>query len=292
MSRSLMPLTAVELCASDLDHPEGVAWGADGRLYAGGEAGQVYRIDPHSGHAQAFAHTEGFVLGLCLDRRGHVYACDERHAAVMRIAPEGGVTKFADGLPVRRMITPNYPAFDAQGNLYVSDSGGWEEDNGTIYVIRPDGSVRVGPERNLPFPNGLALHPNGVDLYVVLSLWPGIGKTRLDAAAGIGTVERVLELPRTVPDGLAFDRDGQLYVACYTPDRIYRFDPASGAVAIALDDWQHTTLCAPTNIAFGGPDLSTLFIASLGGRNVMRVSMPVPGQALAYPDPGLGQAYA
>ena len=30
---------------SGLDHPECIAWGCDGYAYAGGEAGQIYRID-------------------------------------------------------------------------------------------------------------------------------------------------------------------------------------------------------------------------------------------------------
>ena len=29
---------------SGLDHPEGIAWGLNGKIYAGGEAGQIYEI--------------------------------------------------------------------------------------------------------------------------------------------------------------------------------------------------------------------------------------------------------
>lgn len=279
----LMPLSAVELCAAGLDHPEGVAWGADGFLYAGGEAGQVYRIDPAAGTVREIANTGGFVLGLCLDADHNIYACDEHHAAVMRISPDGDVSVYADGLPARRMQTPNYPVLDARGNLYVSDSGGWEEDNGTVYTIRPDGTPLVSRQQDMAFANGMALHPDGRHLYIVLSLWPGIGRLPAAADGTLGDMEPVRELPRTVPDGLAFAQDGILYISCYTPDRIYAFDPAQETLEVLVEDWQHTVLCAPTNIAFGGPALSHLFIASLGGRNLMRLPMPASGSPLHYP---------
>ena len=39
----------VSTLVSGLDHAEGVAWGLDGFAYAGGEAGQVYRVDVERG---------------------------------------------------------------------------------------------------------------------------------------------------------------------------------------------------------------------------------------------------
>ena len=50
-----------------------VAWG--GELYAGGEAGHVYRID-QSGNVAQIARLEGFVAGVTLDGMGNLYVCD------------------------------------------------------------------------------------------------------------------------------------------------------------------------------------------------------------------------
>jgi hypothetical protein len=36
-----LELGALHVLATGLDHPEGITWGPDGRMYAGGEAGQV-----------------------------------------------------------------------------------------------------------------------------------------------------------------------------------------------------------------------------------------------------------
>ena len=68
-----------------LDHPEGVTVGPDGTVYAGGEAGQIYRVESRRVSCEQIATTGGFVLGLCLDGDGAIYACDLAHSAVMRI---------------------------------------------------------------------------------------------------------------------------------------------------------------------------------------------------------------
>jgi hypothetical protein len=45
-------------------------------------------------------------------------------------------------------------------------------------------------------------------------------------------------------------------------------------------------LVAPTNIAFGGPDMKTLIIASLCGWSVHTAPMEVPGLHVRYPKIG------
>ncbi len=44
-SEPLRALSDFRTWANGLDHPEGVAVGPDGMIYAGGESGQVYRIE-------------------------------------------------------------------------------------------------------------------------------------------------------------------------------------------------------------------------------------------------------
>ena len=45
-----------------LDHPEAVAWGPDGRVYAGGELGQLYRVGPPDKSCDQFAQVEGGIV--------------------------------------------------------------------------------------------------------------------------------------------------------------------------------------------------------------------------------------
>jgi gluconolactonase len=264
-----------------LDHPEGVTVGPDGTIYAGGEAGQIYRVDLN-GEWEQIAGSGGFILGLCVDGAGAIYACDNGHHCVQRIMPDGSVSTYSSGAPERPMAVPNFPVFDDAGNLYVSDSGGWKERRGCLFRIRPGGETEVVGDGLEAFPNGMALHPNGDRLYVVLSNLPGVISVGLFADGSVGAPETIVELPRTVPDGLAFDEAGNLYISCYTPDVIYQLSP-DGELAVLAEDWEGTILASPTNIVFAGPDRRTLVAASLSRWHLTKVAMLVPGAALRYP---------
>jgi gluconolactonase len=278
---SLMDIGEFEPFVEGLDHPEGVTCGPDGELYAGGEAGQIYRVDLAGPFTQV-ATTGGFILGLCLDAARNVYACDLANHAVMRVAPDGTVTTYSAGAPGRAMATPNYPVFDAAGNLYISDSGGWRRDDGCLFRIRPGGVTELVSAELTAFPNGMALHPDGRHLYVVLSQLPGVVRVELRADGTVGRPEPVVELPRHVPDGLAFDVAGNLYIACYTPDVIFRLDPAGNLNKLA-EDWQSVTFATPTNVAFCGPERRTLVVASLSRWHLTKGQVAVSGQPLHYP---------
>jgi Gluconolactonase len=259
-----------------------VIWGEDGYLYAGGEAGQIYRVDVVQQNYVQIASTGGAVLGMAIDGAGNIYACDREQRIVARVTPDGGVSRFATGTSQRPFTFPNYPVFDPVGNLYVSDSGEWDNPSGCIFRIAPGGEATVWSTSVPHFTNGLALEPTSGELYVVESTHPRVSKIpiRLDGSAGVR--ETVVELPGAVPDGLAFDQEGRLYIACYRPDRIYRLDP-DGRLHVFADDPQGTLLGAPTNVCFGGPKLKSLFVANLGRWHIGRIDVDVPGAKLNHP---------
>ena len=91
-----------------------------------------------------------------------------------------------------------------------------------------------------------------------------------------------MELPRQVPDGLAFDVAGDLYISLYNPNIVYRLTTSSELITL-YDDWEQLMLVAPTNIAFGGADMRTLIIAAICGWAVHTAPMPVAGLPVRYP---------
>lgn len=262
--------------ARDVDHPECVAWHA-GRLWCGTEAGELLRIEP-DGTATVAAETGGFLLGLCFDGDGRCLACDAGHGRLLRIEPFGDVELVADSVEGRPLRQPNFPAFAPDGTLWVSDSGsGWAADDGSLVAFPPGGRPARAGEGSNRFPNGLAVSADGSRLYVVESRLPGVVAYAIGPKGVAGPREVLLELPAgTVPDGLALDVDGHLYISCWRPDRVYRLSPADG-LAVFLDDPTGEYLTTPTNVCFGGEDRSTLFLASLGGREIRALPAGIAG---------------
>jgi gluconolactonase len=97
-----------------------------------------------------------------------------------------------------------------------------------------------------------------------------------------GAPEPVITFDRVVPDGLAFDREGGLWIGCWQPNRVYRL-AADGNLEAIVDDWSGVHAPTPTNIAFAGPDLDVLVLASLSTRAVAAIDAGVRGAPLLYP---------
>ena len=264
----------IEVLVDGLDHPEGVCRDSSAEvLWAGGEAGQLYRVDLEARAAEEVARAPGFVLGLAVDGHGRVVVC---------CSDEGSVCVF-DGAAVRTVENgfryPNYPAFASDGTLYVSDSGAWGSDDGRVFRLRPDGELELFSDALIHFPNGCAVTADGRYLWIVESRTPTVNRFDLET----GELEEVTRLPGTVPDGVAFTADGGVLVACYRPDRIVHID-AAGAVEIVAEDPQGTLLGAPTNVAFAGSKLDRLVCANLGRWHLALVESKLRGAPLHYPD--------
>jgi gluconolactonase len=263
----------IETLVEGLDHPEGVCWDPGAAvLWAGGEAGQVYRIELEGRRAEEVARAPGFVLGLAVDGQGRVVLCCSGDGSLCVLA-DGSLRAVENGF-----VQPNFPAFAPDGTLYVSDSGIWAHDDGRIFRLSPDGELEVFSDALPHFPNGCAVTPDGRYLWIVESRRPTVNRFDLRT----GELEEVTRLDGTVPDGLAFTADGGVLVSCYRPDRIVHLD-ATGAVEVVAEDPQGTLLAAPTNVAFAGPRLDRLVCANLGRWHLALVDSGLRGMPLHYP---------
>jgi gluconolactonase len=275
-------LDDLEVFVEGLDHPEGIAVGVDGTMYVGGEAGQIYAIGDDLVPRQV-ANTGGFVLGLAIDGDGLLYVCDETRRSLLCVDPSSGdIEVVTSGSKEQPMRCPNWPAFDARGNLYVSDSGGWNEANGLIWVIRPGRRLEVFTEESVDFPNGLAVAPDGSSLYAVESTPGRLIEIPVNSDGSSGRRRVLCELGYVVPDGVAVADDGSLVISCYRPDAIYRWSEDDGLAVLASDP-QGTLLSAPTNAAFIGDDLEVLVVPNLAGWHLTRGRLGVRGTPLARP---------
>lgn len=272
----------VRTVVEGLDHPECVTVDHDGNLFCGGENGQLYALSDDDGTATEISRRGGLILGICVNGNGTIYACDASGGELYARTAEGEFTTISRGTPSRAMKIPNFPVLDSAGNIYVSDSGSWPEGGGCVFRINPEGETILWSEASHHFTNGLAINPGGDFLYVAESLLPGVTRIPIKEDGSAGEAEVVFLLPGTVPDGVAFDQLGRLYISCYRPDRVYRLE-LDGTCTIFADDYQGTDIASPTNVVFGGVDRKTLYLASLARWHVGAIDVDVAGAPLHYP---------
>lgn len=137
--------------------------------------------------------------GLALDRHGILFVSCRHDGTIHRVTPEGRAEEWVEGMGIATGI-----AFDHAGNLYVGDR------SGTIFKINPEREIFVFAtlEPSVAAYH-LAFHPGG-DLYV-----SGPTTSSFDRVYRITQGGEVSEFFRGLgrPQGLAFDRDANLYVA-------------------------------------------------------------------------------
>lgn len=298
---SLLSLDMVDRFGSGLHQAEGVVIDKDNNVYGGGRDGVLRRVSP-DGTVTEIARVEGSVPnGITLDRQGNIVFCDLGKKAVMRCSPEGQVSLLADRAGDLRLNFPNFASYDADGNLYVSNSTSKhdyphvEEElqtpapHGQLVRLRPDGRGEI-VATGLYLANGTAIAPDESAVYVLESTRFDCVRITIKKDGTFGKPEIYAKDFPGVPDGMACDVQGNLYVTIPARVENGRFRPANmilkidptGFVVTVLDDPKGETMRAPTNCAFGGPGLQDLYIANLGGDFFSRVHTPFRGHPLYH----------
>src|ERR1700689_2570773 len=173
----------------------------EGNIYAtfSGSRGQkvpvaVFKIDTNY-NIKPFVAEMMNATGIAFDRQGQMYISSRYDGAVYRVAPNGTMTTYAEGMGVATGI-----AFDRDESLYVGDR------NGTIFKIARDQQVFVFATLEVSVSAyHLAFSPQG-DLFVT---GPTDRVYKINPNGTVSTFYKGLGRPQ----GLAFDVNGNLYVA-------------------------------------------------------------------------------
>ena len=261
MADPIVPIERFEIFANGLDHPECLAFDAEGFCWAGGEAGQVYRIDP-GGRVEQVATLDTFNGGLAFSPGGELFICNPARG-IVRMRRDGSHEPFASHAGGHKLVCPNFGLFDAAGNYWVTDSGEWGKRNGSLLRFSTDGrgEVFAGP---FGYANGLALSADETTLFMAETDTNRVWRFSLPD----GKYDVFAENVGRMTDGLAFDEKGNLYASCYASDDIHLI--TGGKVELFAYDPRAILLSRPTNLVFRD---GYVYVANLGRTTITRAKL-------------------
>ncbi len=246
----------VELC-----FPEAPRWHAGQLWFSDFYRHEILRADAQ-GQLTTIAHVEACPSGLGWRPDGTMLAVSMHDCRLLNVS--NGETHTLADLSTYVPGPCNDMLVDEAGRAYIGNFGfnlyAGETPRGTdLLCVSPDGKVHVAA-RDLAFPNGMALTPDGRTLIVAETF--GQRLSAFDVAHD-GTLSRrrvFADLEGSYPDGLCLDAEGAIWVADARGNRVLRVMEGRGIVeSISIGD-QQCYACM-----LGGDDGRTLFLCTAPG---------------------------
>ncbi len=264
--------TRIDRVSAKHQFTEGPVWIAEGYLlFSDVPHNLIHKFVPGKGSTPWREKSNG-VSGNAVDAEGNLYSCESRTRRVVRTNLKTGKQEtLAEKFEGKRFNAPNDICVRKDRNVYFTDPAfGHQSDTRELDFY---GIYRISPKNELSLvakvtgrPNGITLSPNGRLLYVANSDERSILVYDVDRS-GVTSNERVFVSGIVgPPDGVRTDEKGNVYVACEDIS-IYS---SQGKLLKSIK-----TPETPHNLAFGDPDLMTLYITAY--TSVYRVRLPFKG---------------
>jgi sugar lactone lactonase YvrE len=308
MTHHAIPVSALHRVGRDLHRPECVLPAANGDVYVPDWRGGVTRIAADGTQETWLAAPGSIELrpnGIALDRDGSFLLANLGDAGgIWRLHRNGAVEPFLAEVEGRALPPANFVTLDGRGRAWISVSTlqaprqhAWRNDVADGFVVLADGGgARVVADR-LQYTNEVRPDPTGEWLYVVETFGRRLTRFRLAEIGMPGDRETVLTLAAgCFPDGFTFAPDGAIWLTCLISNRLLRI--AGGEAQTILEDVNPdfvesvenafiegrmhaghlgpipgTTLQQLSSVAFGGPGGRTLYLGSLHGTCVYRLTV-------------------
>lgn len=264
-----MGTTLTTTIGASLGFTEGPLWLPSGELLVTSMSrGLVYCVAIDGSYTEIAAETGGGPNGLALGPDGAVYVAQNGNATIQSKSPRpvnAGIQAIRDGvvddIVVSGCSAPNDLVFGPDGLLWFTDPGHPEPCIRTLDLFTGRVEKII---QGVPFPNGVAFGLDPDELYVADSERGDIVKFRRSRGS-MGEPKVHAQMPGASPDGIAFDRDGNLFVAAFATDEVVVFDPNGDKVA-TLPTGRGSK---PTNICFAGASLDKLVVTAASGGRVL-----------------------
>ncbi len=272
MPHILEPTVVAQVGAA---HGEGPVWNTrDQRLdWTDLKAGRLHRFDPVRETDDVIEIGSPLGCFAPRERGGYVLAVE---AGFALLQPDGSIELAAALPPSETGVRSNDGKIDPQGRFWAGTMAySVAAGAGALYRLDPDLSVTRVLD-GVTISNGLDWSSDGRTLYFIDSLCgqrpigpAQVGIDAFDFDPASGTLSNRRPAIRfandrsgptwmTLPDGMTLDAADHLWVAVAGAGEVRRYTPDG-----ELDYVVEMPVACPTSVAFGGPDLSDLYITSM-----------------------------
>jgi len=243
-------------------------------VFTNGFSSRIQKLDASG--AVTTAIDDSGSNGLAVDGNGLLVAGTHKYKSLSRFNPATGErSSVVEQYNGNVFNSPNDIVIAKDGTIYFTDPAfqrdaapGGQEKTG-VYRVAVDGTVTLVDD-TITNPNGIALSPAEDVLYVngggeqgLLRAYPivnGVPQAGKDLVTGI-----------SIPDGMAIDCKGNIYLTEHIARQLRVYTPAGEQIA------QATTDANLTNAAFGGVEGKTLYLTGAG--SLWKIELNITGSA-------------
>ncbi len=312
-----LSLTVADLdfFGQDLMRPECVVTTAEGAIFVSDKRGGIARVRPDRpadvllGRGVEDFLPNGFAL---LPDRSFVVANLGPSGGVYRLSTAGELIPEVLEVEGTPLPPTNFVNAEHSGDglrlgisistRHVPREQAFRRDIADGYIVCADRKGARVVADGLGFTNENKIHPSGRWLYVNETIGRRLSRFEIKQGGRLGPRETVAEFGAGIfPDGFEFDAEGGIWIASVVSNRLLRSAP-DGSQSVILDDGdpeaietaerhyaehrlsrpdidagRRRTLGNLASIAFGGPDLQTVYLGSLFANRLASFRSPIAG---------------
>lgn len=301
-------LSSLAFVGRDLARPECVLCTQQGEILVSDRRGGITRIHP-DGRQELLGGDPRLVSnGFALLNDGTFLVANlAGEGGIWRLDPVGDLAPHLMEVEGLALAAVNFVRLDVRGRLWICANP--QLVDGRYPTKTPQGVIAVADEAgarivadNIGWTNECLVDASGRHLYVNETFGRRLTRFDLGSDARLTNRTTVTEFGHgTYPDGLALDTDGHVWVVSVASNRVIRVAP-DGRQELVLEDsspafldeieiqyQQHqltradltstpgTVLFNVSSIAFGGSDLKTVLLGSIGGKTLASFRSPIAG---------------
>jgi len=307
-------LSEIGFVGKGLSRPECVLTTAKGDLFTSDRRGGVQHIAPGGRQILIGQRPDVLPNGIARTRDGGFLVANLRSpGGVWKIDRSGAYLPFVMEASGRELIAVNFVRLDYQGRVWICANPqveadgryGTEERRG--FIVLSDGSGTRIVADGIGWANECVVVQSGTCLFVNETFARRVTAFDVSPGGNLSNRRTVCEFGHgTFPDGLAMDAEGALWVVSIASNRLIRIrqdghqhvvlsDENAEHLARLEDAYRRNRLTRElltsgigakfrnlTSIAFGGPDLRTAYLGSIGGDQIAVFRSPVAGLSPAH----------